>query len=246
MMDNPDLGEQAISKAAEMGMRSQLDEVEALETDIRTDPIKLMQGELDSVDIKGKGLVMQKDLRTEELDVHTGNISVNPFKAAFGDIELERPTNADAHMVLTEQDIERAFNSQYIQDKLQNIQVNMDGQPMTVNAGNIEFRLPQAGQVALSADVKVVESGETRPVAFTAKPTVGAGGHQVVLEDVQYQEGKEASPELTQALLDSASELLNLRNFELQGMSLQLKQLDIQPGRLTLEAKAQVRKFPGS
>jgi hypothetical protein len=67
-----------------------------------------------------------------------------------------------------------------------------------------------------------------------------------VLEDVQYQEGKEASPELTQALLDSASELLNLQNFELQGMSLQLKQLDIQPGRLTLEAKAQVRQFPGS
>ncbi|MBD0364394.1 MAG: LmeA family phospholipid-binding protein, partial [Coleofasciculus sp. C3-bin4] len=66
-----DIGEQALSKAAEVALSSQLDEAESLEVDIRTDPLKLIQGELDSVKIQGEGLVMQKDLRAQELQVRT-------------------------------------------------------------------------------------------------------------------------------------------------------------------------------
>lgn len=44
-----DIGEQAFSKAAEIAISSQLDEVENLDVDIRTDPLKLIQGELESV-----------------------------------------------------------------------------------------------------------------------------------------------------------------------------------------------------
>jgi hypothetical protein len=63
---------------------------------------------------------------------------------------------------------------------------------------------------------------------------------------VQYAEAKEVSPELTAALLKSAGELLDLRNFELEGMSLRLKGLDVQTGKLTLQAQAYVEKFPES
>ncbi len=65
MPDSPGLGEQALNKAAEIGLSSQLDEVEKLDVNIKTDPLKVVQGQVDAVTIEGEGLVMQKDLRME-------------------------------------------------------------------------------------------------------------------------------------------------------------------------------------
>ncbi len=245
-LDKPDFGEQALSKAVEIGLSTQLDEVENLEVDIRTDPGKLLQGELESVKIEGQGLVMQKDLRAEELEVKTNSIAINPLSAAFGKIELTRPTEADAHVVLAEQDMERAFNSEYIHDKLQNLDVNVDGQAMTIDTRQVQFRLPGDGKIALNAEILLNKTGETKQVSFTTVPRMSAGGEQVSLDEVQYAEGQEVSPELTAALLERAGELLNLRNFELEGMSLRLKGLDVQKGKLTLQANAYVEKFPNS
>jgi hypothetical protein len=241
-----DIGEQALSKAAEIAMSTQLDEVENLQVDIRTDPGKLIQGQLDSVKIEGEGLVMQKDLRAEKLQVKTGNIAINPLSAAFGKIELTRPTEADAHVVLTEQDMERAFNSEFVHDKLQNLEVHVDGQPMTINVGQVRFQLPGEGKIALKAEILPNGTGESQQIAFTTVPHISPSGERLILEDVQYAEGKELSPELTAALLDRASELLDLSNFQLEGMSLRLKGLDVQQGKLTLQAKALVEKFPES
>jgi len=245
-LDQPDFGEQALSKAVEIGLSTQLDEVENLEVDIRTDPGKLLQGELESVKIEGQGLVMQKDLRAEELEVKTNSIAINPLSAAFGKIELTRPTEADAHVVLAEQDMERAFNSEYIHDKLQNLDVNVNGQAMTIDTRQVQFRLPGDGKIALNAEIILNKTGETKQVSFTTVPRMSAGGEQVSLDEVQYAEGQEVSPELTAALLERAGELLNLRNFELEGMSLRLKGLDVQKGKLTLQANAYVEKFPNA
>ncbi|MFB2967485.1 DUF2993 domain-containing protein [Aerosakkonema sp. BLCC-F183] len=244
--NQPGLGEQALSKAAEIGLSSQLDEVEELEVDIRTNPLKVIQGELDSVDIKGKGMVMQEDLRTEELEMHIDSISIDPLRAAFGDIQLKHPTEAETRVVLTEQDLDRAFNSNFIRDKLQNLNVHINNQPTTVDVQKVEFRLPGEGKFSLNATVGLREGGETKQTAFTAIPRVKEGGNRISLEDVEYAEGKEVSPELTNALLDKSSELLDLRNFELEGMSLRLKKLDVQNGKLTLQAEAYVEQFPSS
>lgn len=240
--DKGDLGEQALSKAAEVAMATQLDEVEKLDVNIRTDPFKLVQGQLDSVKIEGEGLVMQKDLRAEEIQVTTTNIAINPLSAAFGKIELTRPTEAEAQVVLTQEDLERAFNSEFIHNKLQNLEVNIEGKPTKINTRQIKFRLPGEGKVALDADIVIPETGETQQVSFTAVPRMNAG-QRILLEDIQYAQGVEDSP-LTAALLESASELLDLSNFELTGMSFSLRSLDVQPGKLTLQAQAYVEKFP--
>ncbi|HBB34356.1 MAG TPA: DUF2993 domain-containing protein [Cyanobacteria bacterium UBA8803] len=244
MQQKGDIGEQALSKAAEIGLSSQLDEVENLNVDIRTNPIKLVQGELDSVKIEGQGLVMQKDLRTEELKVETGGIAINPLSAAFGKIELTRPTDADAHIVLTEPDLQRAFNSEFIQKKLQNLTVNVEGQPMTINTRQVEFLLPGESKITLKAEIELQETGQRKHIYSSAVPHLSAGGERIVLEDVQYAEGKEVSLEFTAALLEIASELLDLRNFELEGISLRLKGLDVQKGKMTIQAQAYVEQFP--
>lgn len=243
-MEKSGLGEEALNKAAEIGLSSQLDEVQDLEVEVKTDPLKLMGGEVDSVDIEGKGMVMQKDLRTEEMTLHTGKISIDPLKAAFGTIELKQPTDAEAHVVLKEEDINRAFNSEFIRDKLQNLEVNKDGQQMTIDTRQVEFSLPSENKIALKADVLLRETNEAKQIAFTAVPRKSSDGYSVSLDEVEYSQGKDLSSDLTDALLAKASELLDLRNFELEGMSLRLKELNVQPGKMILEAEAHVEQFP--
>jgi len=240
------LGQQALNKAAEIGLSSQLDQADKLEVDVAADPLSLVQGKVESVTIEGEGLVMQGDLRMEELEMEMTNIDINPLSAAFGKIELNKPTQASTRVVLTEADINRAFNSEYVGSMLQNQQVQVNGQPMTINTKKVDFRLPGEGKVALNTTVFLGETGETKQVSFTAVPRVSANGQNVSLEDVQYTEGEELSAELTKALLDKASELLNLSNFDLEGMSLRIKQLNAEAGKLTVLAEAHVEKIPSS
>ena len=242
--ENQGLGEQALNKAAEIGISSQLDEVEELDVNIKTDPLKLMQGQVDSVTIEGEGMVMQGDLRMEELDMQMSGVAINPLSAAFGKIELTKPAQGSAHVVLTEVDINRAFNSEYVRNQLQSQKVNVNGQPMTINPQHVDFRLPGEGKVALNATVLLSETGETKQVAFTAVPHVGVNGQTVSLEDVKYDEGEEISPELTKALVDQTSEILNLSNFDLEGITLKINNLKVEAGKLALEAEAYVEQIP--
>ncbi|MBH8551336.1 DUF2993 domain-containing protein [Nostocaceae cyanobacterium CENA357] len=246
MPDSPDLGEQALNKAAEIGLSSQLDEVENLDVDIKTNPLKLMQGEVDAVTIEGDGLVMQKDLRMEEMDMKISGVAINPLSVAFGKIELTKPTAGTARVVLTEADINRAFNSEYIRSKLQSQKINVNGQPVTIAPQHVEFCLPGENKVALNAEILLQETGETQQVAFSAIPRINANGQTVSLENIEYSESEEISPELTKALTEQTSEILNLSNFDLEGMSLQVKKLELEAGKLTLQAEAYVEKIPSA
>lgn len=238
------LAQQALNKAAEIGLASQLDQVENLEVDVKTDPLKVVQGEVDRVTIEGEGLVMQNDLRMEKMEMEMNNIAINPLSAAFGKIELTKPTEASTRVVLTEADINRAFNSEFISQKLQNLKVQLNGQPMTIDTQGVDFGLPGAGKVSLNTKAKIRETGETKEVAFKAVPRVSADGQSVSLEQVEYAEGKELSPELTAALLQKAGEILNFRNFDLEGMSLRIKKLDVEKGKMTFSADAYVEQIP--
>lgn len=244
MSEQQGLGEQALNKAAEMGISSQLDQVEHLEVHIKTDPFKAIQGQVDSVDIEGDGMVMQGDLRMEELEMHMTGVAINPFSAAFGKIELTKPTDASTRVVLLESDINRAFNSDFIHDKLRSQQVRVNGQLMTIEPQRVDFRLPGEHKVSLNATMLLPQTGETKQVAFTAVPRVSASGQTVTLEDVHYGESEEISPELTKALVDQTSEILNLSNFDLEGMTLKIKSLQVETGKITLSAEAHVEQIP--
>ncbi len=239
-------GEQALNKLAEVALSTQLDEVEKLEVQVKTDPGKLAQGELESLTIDGDGLVIQEDLRMEKMEMQISSIAVNPWKALMGNIELTQPAEGTARVVLTEADLNRAFNSEYLSDQMRNLSISIDGKPMTIDTLNVDCHLQGAGKVALDAKILLSQTGETRVVSFTTTPRVSAGGWGVSLEDIQYPEGQELSPELTKVLMQKASEILNLRNFEMEGISLRIHQLDVDTGKLTLQAEANVTQFPSA
>ena len=244
LQQNRSLGEQAIDKVAEIAIASKLDESETLSVTVDTDPGQLAQGSVEAVAVEGKGLVMQQDLRVEDLQIHIKDIAVNPLTAMFGKIELNGPAFGTARAVLTESDLNRAFNSEYISRKLNNLKVTVDGKLLTIDVQTMECQLLQTGKIAINAEVLVRETASTEKIYFTAKPQLEAGGWAISLQDVEYPENKEFSPEFTAALADKAGEVLNLRNFELEGMSLRVQQLNVEAGLLTLQAEAKVEQFP--
>lgn len=243
MQQERSFGEQAIDKVVEMAIASQLDESESLSVTVETQPLQLAQGDVDSLTIQGEGLVMNQDLRVTELEVQVKDISVNPLSAMFGKIELNGPALGTARAVLTESDINRAFNSEYISDKLREFKVNRDGQTVTIDVLSVDCKLLCEGKIALNAEVWVRDTSSTEKIYFTAKPEIDAGGWAVSLAEVEYPESQEFSPDLTAALAAKASEVLNLRNFELEGMSLRIQQLNVEAGLLTVQAEAKVEQF---
>lgn len=243
-MNQPDLGEQAISKAAEIGIKNQLDEVEDLNVDVRANPLDLVSGKLESVTVDGKGMVMNKELRAERLILQTDEIAINSIKAALGNIELTQETNAKAKIVLLEADLQRAFNSEYIKGKLQNQKLDLNGETVTVNASNVKFTLPGENKIGLEADIEIAESQTTKHIALSAKPSLDAEGNKIAIADVEHHDQENAA--FAQALLDSTEELLDLRNFQLDTMSLKLDKLDVGQGKIIMAASAVLREFPYS
>jgi hypothetical protein len=243
-LNQPDLGEQAISKAAQIGIKNQLDEVEDLNVDVRANPLDLVSGKLESVTVDGKGMVMNKELRAERLILQTDEIAINSIKAALGNIELTQETNAKAKIVLLEEDLQRAFNSEYIKSKLQNQKLDLNGETVTVNASNIKFTLPGDNKIGLEADIEMTESQTTKHIALSAKPSLDADGNKIAIADVEYHNQENAT--FAQALLDSTEELLDLRNFQLNTMSLKLDKLDVAQGKIIMAASAVLREFPDS
>lgn len=238
-----DLGEKALSKLVEVGVASQLDRVEAMDVDIRTDPAKLIQGDVDSVAIVGKGLVMKRDLRLESMEIKTGAVSINPLSAILGNIELTHPTNADAHFVLLDSDMNRAFNSDYIRAKLRGLKMQLDGKPVTVNVEQADIALPGNNQIRVNADFLLIEPGERKKLSAVAVPQVEKNGQCLSLE-ILSAEGEGLTPELIIAIFEQITDLLDLRNFKLPDVSLTLQTLEAQKGRLVIHATTEIAQMP--
>lgn len=244
MPDEPRPEAQALSDVAEMSLSAQLDEVENLDVDVRTNLLKMVQGQADSVSITGQGMVMQKDIRVHELELHTHKIAIDLLSAILGQIELNRPVDATARLVLTEKDINRALNSDYIRRKFPCFEVNVDGEIVGLEPQKLAIHLPGSGRMLFRGTILLHERGNTRQVGFNAAFQPRTHSQPVMLEEFNCSEGEGISLELTVALMNKVRELIDLPYFELEGIALRVKQLDVQEGRLTLHTEAYVRQIP--
>ena len=234
------LGEQALNKMAEIALSTQMEEADKLTVQVKTDPSKLARGEVESIAIDGEGLVMQPDLRVEELELQIGRVTVKPLSAIFGKIELTQPSSGTVRIVLNEDNINSALNAESFHKQLgqmllQKGQVQIDR--------HIGCSLQADGRMALNAKI-VSGAAVTQRAAFTVMPQADAASQGIVLNDIQQTEGKD-SP-LTEALLAKTTELLNLRNLEMEGMSLRIQQVDVEAGRMTLQGEAYIENFPSA
>ena len=241
--NSPDLGNQAVSKVVEIGLTSQLDNIQEIDVDIRTNPGNFIQGKLDSVEISATGLVVKQDLRMETIQISTDEVSIDPLRAVFGNIELTHPTAAEARIVLNEADINRAFSSDYIQSKLQGLKLEMDGNPVTVDVQSATLDLPGENKFVIAAAFLMREQNEVKKFSATAIPQVHEDGNQISLE-ILAAEGQGLTLKLVMVIFEQLTALLDLRNFAIPGMTLKLERLEALAGKLVIHAKTQISQLP--
>lgn len=244
MSDEPRMEEQALSKAAEMQLSSQMDAAEGIDVDIRTDLIKLAQGQVDSVSVAGKGLVTQ-DLHVQEVELHTDRISINPFSALFGKIELNQPINSTGRVVVTEADINQSLNSDYVLSQLVPLELNVEGRivPLTLQPP-IELRLPGDNKLVFSSNLQVPEKGKTRQVRFTGVMYPRTDEHSVLMEGFSFEAGQAIPLEVMVAFMEKLKELVNLPHLEFSGTAFRIKEMEVHKGSITLQVEAQINQLP--
>lgn len=243
MSNPPDIGEQALDKVAEAAIANQLDEVEEVSVDIRTDPVKLVQGKVDSVAISGEGMVMKQDLRIDSVEVNTGAVAIDPLKAIVGQIELTQPANAKVQLVLTEQDLNRALSSGYLRSKMGTLEVEVQGNRNQIEIQRAQIQLPGDEKLAIDVQIRLQEVNEVKQLYAVTKPQVKEQGHRIELEILSV-EAQGLSLDFAAALLNQIVQLLDLRNFDLDGLILQVENLEVHPGKLILCARSLVEKLP--
>lgn len=244
MSDQQRLDEQAIARAAEMGLSSQLDAAENLNINIKTDLLKAVQGQADALEISGQGLVMQKDIRVQEMELHLDNIDIDPISALFGQVELKHPVDAIAKFVVTEQDINRALNSDYVQNQMQTLDLNVKGQIVSLKMQQMELLLPSDDKMVFSGSAFLQEIGNPRQLEFSAVVRPRTNQQPVLVEGFHCKDGQSISLELAVALLAKMTEITELPYIELGKMAIRVKDMEVQTGKITLYTEAHVREIP--
>ncbi len=239
-------GEQALNKIAEIALASQLEQAEHLEVRIKTDLSKLAHGELDSIAIKIDGLLMPQNLLVEELQLQINRIIVKPFNALLGNIILTQPCEGTIRISINDDSLNHLFNSKSFSEHLHQIQGSVENKRIATDIRHLRCCLLADGNIAFNCQVIEGKTGEAQTLAFTAIPRIVTDGQAIILQDVDYLNGKELLPELTAALIAQVSEILNFREFQQKGMSLRFQQINVAVGKLTLEADVCVEQFPSS
>jgi LmeA-like phospholipid-binding len=244
MSDEQKLEEQVLSKVVETQLSNQLDKAEKIDVDVQTDLLKTVQGQADSVTVEGQGLVMQKDIRVQEIKLQTDNISVNPLSAILGQIELNQPVNTAARIVLLEDDMNRALTSDFVRSKLQKYDLNVDGQIVSFEVQQIQIFLPDEGKIGCQGRVLLHESENTRQLSFTAMVRPRTLSQPIKLESFNCTEGEGISLEIIAALMQKVKELAHSPYLEYEDMAFRIKKMEVQKGKLSLLVEAKVRQIP--
>ncbi|ARV59284.1 hypothetical protein BZZ01_12185 [Nostocales cyanobacterium HT-58-2] len=242
MPEEQRLEEQILSQEAQRRLSQQLDEVEKINVNVQTDLLKIIQGQANGVSVAGRGLVM-RNIRIQELKLQTDGISINPFSALFGEIELNHPINATARIVLTEADINRALASNDFRSTVQNFDLDVDGEIVSFQPQEIQINLPGNGKIEFTGKI-LLHEGNTRQLGFTAVVRPRTLSQPIMMETFICNQGDGISLEIIAVLMQKLKELVNLPYFEFEDMVLRIKSMEVHKGRLILLVEAYVKQIP--
>jgi hypothetical protein len=103
--------------------------------------------------------------------------------------------------------------------------------------------LPGDEKFVVFAELLLPQSGEKKQISATTIPRIEDNGYRLSL-DVLSAEAEGFSIELILSIFEQLTNLLDLRNFEIPGMSLRLRTLETQLGKLVIHATTVIDQIP--
>ncbi len=238
------LGETTINRIAEKAFKSQVQEAQKLNVSVKIDRKSLKKGILESIIIDGHGLIMRRGLSLEQMNISLNEIGVNPIKALMGNIQLTQPSQGKACIVLNERDIETALNLAYLNESEHQYYININGDPVAVKFNGVSCRIFGEKRVQVEAKLYLENRNTIETICLVFKPVICNSGTGIFLEDLECTQGKNLSPMVIDALISQISFIFNLNHFVIDGISLDVNNLNYQEEKITLSALAKITHLP--
>lgn len=221
-------------EVAEGLIRDRLYAAESLQVRIDNVPnFRLLEGHVDRIRIAGRGLYPVPELRIEMLDVETDPIDVNLADLRAGDIRLQAPIRAAAHVVLNVEDLNQLLRSPLVQERLEDLRISLPGDRSrernrySLANPQIEFLADQRLRITLDFVDQV------QAVQVEARIESGieiVAGHQLVLSEPRVTIDGQPVPQLfVNTLIRGVGARLTLKQLEPLGITARILQLSLQP-----------------
>ncbi len=249
-----DWGERILNTVASKTIRHLFTQSESVEVAVRCYPSsKLLQGSIDSFKMSGRGLVIRRQFRAEEMSFETDAVSIEFSSVINGQLRLKQPTQAVAQVSLSEADINQAFNAELVTKRLQNISTPAlselsGGAP--VSFSEIQVQLLPNNQVRILAKADLGESGQV-PVGMTI--TLGVERRRrITFKDPKFEAAdvpeslRSISEKLTAALAEVLNNMVDLDRFDLDGVTMRINRLETQGKMLIFSGYAQIERVPNN
>lgn len=249
-----DFGERMLNTVASQSLRHLFTQSESVDVSIRCYPSsKLLQGGIDSFKMQGRGLVIRREFKVEEMSFETDAVSIDVSALLGGKIRLRQPTQAVAQVILTETALNDAFQAELVQKRL----CNLDSPELSNLSGGepISFRdvqlqlLPQQ-QVKILAKTDLPNQ-ENVPISLIAtlgverRRRITFTNPQFVATDVP-EDMQGIAEILTTAFAKVLDNMVDLDRFDLDGVMLRINRLETQGQKLVFSGYAQIEHFPGT
>ncbi len=248
-----DFGENMLNSVARQAIQQLFTSSESVDVAIRCSPSsKILQGVVDSFQMKGRGLVIKKMFEAAEMEFETDAVSIDVGGLMGGKIRLKQATHAIATVAMTESGINKAFTAELVEKHLQNVATEevtnlSGGDPISFRDVNIVLMDDKRVRVSAKTDLP---NRSDIPIQLFARVDVERR-RRVVFNDTQFDaEGIEEDVEwLSEALMPAFVGVLNkmvdLERFDLDGVSLRVNRLEVEGKRLLFNGYAEIEHFPG-
>lgn len=248
-----DFGEKMLNTVASQSIRRLFSECEAVEVDIRCFPSsKLLQGSVDSFKMLGKGLVIRRQFRVEQMAFETDAIAIDFGSVLKGQIRLKQPTQAIAQVTLSEDGINEAFSADLVRKRLNDVSLTLDsalGIDTPVSFRDISIKLLASNQIEIHAKVDI-PGRDAVPVSVRTSLAVERR-RRLLFTNAEFQadlipeEARALSAPLTAAFVEILNNMVDLDRFDLDGVEMRINRVEIQPQKLLFSGYAQINHFPG-
>jgi len=249
-----DWGERMLNTVASQTIRHLFSKSESVEVFVRCYPSsKLLQGSIDSFQMKGCGLVIRKDFAVEEMSFETDAVAIDFGSVLSGKLTLKQPTQAVAQVILSEVGINRAFEAELVKKRLLNLSeptliAISGGEPVSFTEVNIKLLPGNRLHLVATADLsngKLIPLSMTVGIGIERRRRVSFKDPKLELEGVPEAQ-RQISQTLSLALVEILDNMVDLDRFDLDGVKMRLNRLETEGERLIFSGYAEIERIPQS
>jgi hypothetical protein len=230
-------GEQAVNKLIE-AILARLVDAERLQVRVKAKFKQLARGEVDAITIEMLGLLLRPNLRVAEFQFNIGEAAVNVRSAMRRKIELLHPSEGSLRIVVDQEQLTHALQVELSekfdgQQDTQQREIQFQQVSCEIGTNTIAFHFNWL-------NAKKIESG-----TYVTMLQIQLKSDVIVFEECRV-EGQKPPNEFVEAAIALVNSTLNMSEIANQGTTFHVEQLDIEQGKITVQAAAHIEQFPSS